>query len=55
MENEEILTPEQEETSAPQSEYKPRPLWQVIGAWVLLVVFIAIMVASYIRILGGAG
>ena len=33
--------------------YTPRPLWQVVGAWVLLVVFIALMVAGYVRFFGG--
>ena len=53
--NDEILTPQQEQPAAPKSEYKPRPLWQIIGAWALLIIFVGIMIATYIRMLGGAG
>ena len=58
MENErkdETTNPEQEEVTEQKPAYTPRPLWQVIGAWVLLVVFVALVVASYVRIFGGAG
>ena len=58
MENERIddaTTPEQEKTEETKSGYTPRPLWQVVGAWILLVVFIALMVSAYIRFFGGAG
>ena len=53
--NDEILTPQQEQPAEPKSEYKPRPLWQIIGAWALLIIFVGIMIATYIRMLGGAG
>ena len=52
--NEQELPLEQEEKQTPPA-YTPRPLWQVIGAWVLLVVFVALVVASYARLFGGAG
>jgi len=58
MENERIeenVTPEQEQPTDNKPAYTPRPLWQVIGAWVLLIVFIALMVSGYVRFFGGAG
>jgi len=45
---------EQEEIQTPPA-YVPRPLWQVIGAWVLLIVFIGLIAAGYVRLFGGAG
>ena len=58
MENEhmeENVTPEQEQPKEDKPVYTPRPLWQVIGAWVLLVIFIALMISGYVRFFGGAG
>lgn len=59
MENEhkdENLTQDQETTpKETPPAYTPRPLWQVIGAWVLLIVFIALMISGYARFFGGAG
>ena len=59
MENEKMedlaVTPEEELPKEEKPAYTPRPLWQVIGAWVLLVVFVALVIASYVRIFGGAG
>ena len=58
MENErleDIVTPEQEQTSVPEKTYTPRPLWQIIGAWGMLIIFVGIMIATYIRMLGGVG
>ena len=50
---EEQVTPQQEQPAENKPAYTPRPLWQVVGAWVLLVVFIALMVAGYVRFFGG--
>ena len=45
--DEEIL--EQEE----QTGYKPRPKWQVWGAWIALAVFVAFLVMYYTNIFRG--
>ncbi len=42
----EELTPERE-------PYVPRPVWQVWGARVALVLFIAVVIFSYIQIMRG--
>lgn len=57
MENEhkEALSEELDQETEKVPAYTPRPLWQVIGAWVLLVVFIALMISGYVRFFGGAG
>ena len=51
MENE-ILEQEipEEET---QEKYVPRPKWQVVGAWVLLALFITLLVMYYANIFRG--
>ncbi len=46
MQQEEIST--EEETG-----YTPRPLWQVIGAWAGLILFILVMVFFYINMVRG--
>ena len=44
----------QEETAEEEKKgYTPRPLWQIIGAWVALIVFIIVMVFFYINMLRG--
>lgn len=59
MENEEKLpqenpTPEEIPSEASeQTPYTPRPLWQRIGAWVCLVIFIALILMYYINIMRG--
>ena len=55
MENNEELTKELEQETETKPAYTPRPLWQVIGAWVLLLVFLALTISGYVRFLGGAG
>ena len=55
MENMEELSEELEQEVEKTPAYTPRPLWQVIGAWVLLVIFIALMISGYVRFFGGAG
>ena len=51
LELEEATTPEQEETES--SGYQPRPLWQRIGAWIGLVLFIMVLIMYYINIMRG--
>ena len=46
--DEEIL-----ETEQPQQGYTPRPKWQVIGAWVALVLFVLMLVMYYINVFRG--
>ena len=48
MEENREMTPETEENA-----YKPRPKWQVWAARIALVVFIIIVIMSYIRIARG--
>ena len=55
MENMEERSEELEQEVEKTPAYTPRPLWQVIGAWVLLVIFIALMISGYVRFFGGAG
>ena len=44
---------EEIKTEEVQPEYKPRPIWQVWGARVLLVVFIAFLIMVYVNIMRG--
>lgn len=55
MENNEELSKELEQEAETKPAYTPRPLWQVIGAWVLLLVFLALTICGYMRFFGGAG
>ena len=48
MEEELFETTPEEETG-----YSPRPAWQVWGARVTLVVFIALLIVYYVNIAGG--
>ena len=44
------------EEAVPQEEkplYIPRPKWQVIGAWVALVLFVAVIVFYYLNMMRG--
>ena len=53
---EEELVREQPEEEAAQEErsyYVPRPMWQVIGAWVGLIAFIGVIVFYYLNIARG--
>ena len=45
--------PEEENTMPEQAGYQPRPKWQVWAARIALVVFIIIVIMSYIRIARG--
>ena len=52
---EEENTPEENEVQE-QSEntgYQPRPLWQRIGAWIALVLFVGLIIMYYINIMRG--
>ncbi|MBR4863604.1 MAG: hypothetical protein IKU07_03440 [Oscillospiraceae bacterium] len=51
MELEEESTPLEEETET--SGYQPRPLWQRIGAWIGLVLFVMVLIMYYINIMRG--
>ena len=44
-----------EENNTPQTteEYKGRPLWQIWGARMLLVVFIAFLIMYYVNVMRG--
>lgn len=62
MENEKNMQPEScEEVQSPETlsetqeetTYTPRPLWQRIGAWVCLVVFVCLIIMYYINIMRG--
>ena len=55
MENMEERSEELEQEAEKVPAYTPRPLWQVIGAWVLLLIFIALVISGYVRMFGGAG
>ena len=46
--DEEIL-----ETEQPEEGYKPRPKWQVFGAWIALILFLLMLVLYYINIFRG--
>ncbi len=49
---EEENIPMQEE-SQEGAGYQPRPLWQRIGAWVGLILFIAVLIMYYVNIMRG--
>ena len=56
QQEEEMIAQEQPEEEAPQEErpyYVPRPLWQVVGAWVGLIAFVAVIVFYYINMMRG--
>ena len=57
---EEKQNPELEEENIPEEEavqessgYQPRPLWQRIGAWIGLVLFVMVIIMYYINIMRG--
>ena len=47
--------PQEELPEEPKKEYVPRPLWQVWGARVALVVFIVFLILYYINLMRGIG
>lgn len=46
--DEEIL-----EQNEPQEGYTPRPKWQIAGAWIALILFVALLVMYYVNLLRG--
>ena len=49
----EILTTEEITEAAEKPVYTPRPKWQVLGAWIALLVFAAFLVMYYTNIFRG--
>ena len=49
---EEETTPVQEDEQE-TSGYQPRPLWQRIGAWIGLILFVMVLIMYYINIMRG--
>ena len=45
--------PEEETLSEEQPVYVPRPKWQVIGAWIALVLFLFVIASFYINMFRG--
>lgn len=43
--------PEQEQPE--NTGYQPRPLWQRIGAWIGLILFVMVLIMYYINIMRG--
>lgn len=54
MEKEQNMQAQPQQQMPPEKPvYVPRPLWQVIGAWIGLVLFLLVVAAFYIRIAKG--
>lgn len=60
LEEQDLPETEIPEESLPEEEiqdevvpYKPRPLWQVIGAWIALLLFVALVASHYIGMIWG--
>lgn len=50
MDENEILTPE-ELVKEDKEHYTPRPKWQIVLAWIALVIFVAGVVLYYVNII----
>ncbi len=53
MEQEMKEKDELESVSTPEGNYVPRPRWQIISAWIALVVFVITVLACYVRLARG--